>query len=62
MLKSLLPLIIISLSVGIAAWLVFMWALRSGQLDDIEGPKHRMLDDEDEEDASKEKHGGEDER
>jgi len=28
---------------------VFMWAVKSGQFDDIEGPKHRMLDDEDEE-------------
>ncbi|HEX9860653.1 MAG TPA: cbb3-type cytochrome oxidase assembly protein CcoS [Nitrospirota bacterium] len=45
---SFLPMLIISLSIGIAAWLVFMWAVRSGQFDDIEGPKHRMLDDDDE--------------
>lgn len=54
MLRSLLPLIVIALSIGIAAWLVFMWAVKSGQFDDIEGPKHRMLDDEDE--AHSEKH------
>lgn len=48
---SFLPMLIISLSIGIAAWLVFMWAVKSGQFDDIEGPKHRMLDDEDERDS-----------
>lgn len=48
MLESMLPLIIISLCFGIAAWLIFMWAVKTGQFDDIEGPKHRMLDDDDE--------------
>lgn len=42
---SMTPLIIMSLSIGIAAWLIFMWAVKSGQFDDIEGPKHRMLED-----------------
>jgi len=50
MLESMLPLIIMSLCVGLAAWLVFMWAVKSGQFDDIEGPKHRMMDDDDEPD------------
>lgn len=41
-------LIAISLALGIAAWLGFLWAVRSGQYDDPEGPKYRMLDDDDE--------------
>jgi cbb3-type cytochrome oxidase maturation protein len=41
-------LIAISLGLGIAAWLGFVWSVRSGQYDDPEGPKYRMLDDEDE--------------
>ncbi len=40
-------LIAISLGLGIAAWLGFLWSVRSGQYDDPEGPKYRMLDDED---------------
>lgn len=31
---------------GIALW-AFMWAVRSGQFEDLEGPAHRMLMDED---------------
>jgi cbb3-type cytochrome oxidase maturation protein len=59
MLRSLLPLLIIGLCVGLAAWLVFMWALKSGQFDDIEGPKYRMLDDDDEDKTEdKPKNGG----
>ena len=38
-------LIAISLGLGIAAWLGFLWTVRSGQYDDPEGPKYRMLDD-----------------
>jgi cbb3-type cytochrome oxidase maturation protein len=38
-------LIAISLGLGIAAWLGFLWSVRSGQYDDPEGPKYRMLDD-----------------
>ena len=41
-------LICISLAFGVAAWLFFMWSVRSGQYDDPEGPKHRMLEDDDE--------------
>ena len=40
-------LIAISLGLGIAAWLGFLWSVRSGQYDDPEGPKYRMLDDDD---------------
>ena len=42
-------LIILSLAIGLAAWLGFVWSVRSGQYDDPEGPKYRMLDDEEEE-------------
>lgn len=40
-------LIGLSLALGVAAWLFFMWTVRSGQYDDPEGPKYRMLDDDD---------------
>ena len=33
--------------VAIAVW-VFFWAVRSGQFDDLEGPAHRILMDEEE--------------
>ncbi len=42
-------LIIISLALGLAAWLGFLWSVRSGQYDDPEGPKYRMLEEDDEE-------------
>jgi cbb3-type cytochrome oxidase maturation protein len=38
-------LIGLSLALGLAAWLFFVWTVRSGQYDDPEGPKYRMLDD-----------------
>lgn len=38
-------LIVVSLVLGIAAWLFFIWTVKSGQYDDIEGAKYRMLDD-----------------
>ena len=41
-------LISIGLFVGVAAWLLFIWAVKSGQFDDPEAPKYRMLDDDDE--------------
>jgi cbb3-type cytochrome oxidase maturation protein len=41
-------LILISLALGLAAWLGFVWSVKSGQYDDPEGPKYRMLDDGDE--------------
>jgi cbb3-type cytochrome oxidase maturation protein len=31
---------------GIAIW-VFLWAVRSGQFEDMEGPAHRILMDDD---------------
>ena len=43
-----LLLISVSLAIGFAAWLLFLWAVKSDQYDDVERPKHRMLDDDDE--------------
>lgn len=45
---SLSYLIILSLALGLGAWLFFLWSVKSGQYDDVERPKHRMLDDDDE--------------
>jgi cbb3-type cytochrome oxidase maturation protein len=44
---STLALIFLSLCVGTGVWLVFLWAVRRGEFDDPEGPKYRMLDDDD---------------
>ena len=48
MLKSILVLITLSLFLGTAAWLFFIWAVKKGSFDDVEGPKYRMLEDDDE--------------
>lgn len=48
MIKSIIILIILSLCIGTAAWLFFIWAVKRGDFDDVEGPKYRMLDDDDE--------------
>jgi cbb3-type cytochrome oxidase maturation protein len=45
MLSSLVMLIILSLFLATGVWLVFLWAVRKGEFDDPEGPKYRMLDD-----------------
>ena len=47
MFKSILVLIILSLFLGIAAWLLFIWMVKKGAFDDVEGPKYRMLEDDD---------------
>ncbi len=38
-------LIGLSLALGVAAWLFFMWTVKTGQYDDPEGAKYRMLED-----------------
>lgn len=48
MVKSIIILIILSLFVGTGAWLFFIWTVKRGDFDDVEGPKYRMLDDDDE--------------
>jgi cbb3-type cytochrome oxidase maturation protein len=42
--------LLIPLSVALVAVIVvaFLWAIRSGQFDDLEGPAHRILLDDDE--------------
>jgi len=47
MLKSIVILIVLSLCVGTGAWLFFVWTVRRGDFDDVEGPKYRMLEDDD---------------
>ena len=39
--------------IGVIIW-AFFWAVRSGQFDDLEGPAHRILMDDDSIDADKE--------
>jgi cbb3-type cytochrome oxidase maturation protein len=39
-----ISLIIVAIAIG-----VFMWAIRSGQYEDLEGPAHRILMDDDDE-------------
>jgi cbb3-type cytochrome oxidase maturation protein len=38
-------LVLLSLGLGLGAWLAFLWSVRSGQYEDPEGPKYRMLED-----------------
>jgi cbb3-type cytochrome oxidase maturation protein len=46
--SGLLLLIPIALALGLAGLLTFLWALRSGQFDDLDGAAGRILfDDED---------------
>lgn len=45
MLSSTVALILLSLCLGAGAWLVFIWAVKKGEFEDIEGPKYRMLQD-----------------
>ena len=47
MLKSIIILIVLSLCIGTGAWLFFILTVKRGDFDDVEGPKYRMLDDED---------------
>jgi cbb3-type cytochrome oxidase maturation protein len=44
----LIPLSVVLVAVIVAA---FLWAIRSGQFDDLEGPAHRILLDDDEQPA-----------
>ncbi|WP_337998166.1 cbb3-type cytochrome oxidase assembly protein CcoS [Oleispirillum naphthae] len=45
---SLLLLIPLALFLGGCGLAAFLWALRSGQFDDLEGAAHRILFDDDE--------------
>lgn len=46
MMWTVVLLVVLSLVLGAGAWLLFVWAVRTGQFDDVEAQKHRMLDDE----------------
>jgi len=41
---SLLPAMLL---LALASVVIFFWAAKSGQYDDMEGPAHRILDDDD---------------
>lgn len=47
MTQSIIILILLSFCIGTGAWLFFIWAVKRGDFDDVEGPKYRMLDDTD---------------
>ncbi len=47
MIWSVVLLIFFGLLLGVGGWCFFMWGVKSGQFDDIEGPKYRIFDDED---------------
>ena len=49
---TLIFLIILQFVLGVGAWLFFIWSVKSGHYDDIERPKHRMMDDDEEGAAS----------
>lgn len=50
--EALYLLIVISLLLGAIALGLFLYAGKKGQFDDIEGPKYRMLDDDDENESN----------
>ncbi|MFC4161310.1 cbb3-type cytochrome oxidase assembly protein CcoS [Chitinimonas lacunae] len=45
--ESLYLLIPLSVLVAVCGGLLFWWSTRSGQFDDLEGPAHRILQDDD---------------
>ena len=45
--NNLLVLIPVALGLGIAGLAAFVWSLKSGQYEDLEGAAHRILEDED---------------
>lgn len=52
-LYMILPVIILMALLGVAC---LVWAIRSGQFEDMEGPKYRIFfDDEDDQDAGEER-------
>ena len=44
---ALLFLVPLALLLGLIALVAFMWSLRSGQFDDLDGAAHRVLMDDD---------------
>jgi len=37
----------VSLILGLIVLIIFLWAGKSGEFEDIEGPKYRMMDEDD---------------
>ncbi len=51
MMTSTILLIFLSFCIGAGVWLFFLYAVKKGEFDDVEGPKYRMLEeDEDKQD------------
>ena len=46
--NALLMLVPVALGLGLLGLAAFLWSLRSGQFDDVEGARHRILDGQDE--------------
>ncbi len=43
--RTVLLLVVASLGLAGGAWLLYLWGVKTDQYDDVEAPKHRMLDD-----------------
>lgn len=56
--SALIYLIPVALLLGLLGLLAFLWALKSGQFDDLDGAAHRILLDDEEEDAPRPPEGG----
>lgn len=52
MLTSTLILIFLSFCIGLAVWLFFLHSVKRGEFDDVEGPKYRMLDDDEDQEKN----------
>jgi len=47
MMTTILLLIFLSFCIGTGVWIFFLYAVKRGEFDDIEGAKFRMLEDDD---------------
>lgn len=56
--SALIYLIPAALLLGLLGLLAFLWALKSGQFDDLDGAAHRILLDDEDEDAPRPPEGG----
>ncbi len=45
-------LVAVALLLAVGAWLILVWAIRSGQYDNVEDIKYRILEDDDEDKPS----------
>ena len=56
--SALLYLIPIALFLGLVGLAAFLWSLRSGQFDDLDGAAHRILFEDDEDEPRDPRDGG----